>query len=292
MNYAVVDTGSNTIRMSIYKYESGMLCELFTEAVFANLAGHIEDNILTNEGIDVCSEAIVYHKKKADEFKASFHVFATAAIRNAKNCGEIVKKVKQKTGIDLEILSGTDEGELSFLGAVCDFPVTDGIMADVGGGSSEVILFKDGKAVAVQSVPWGSLKAYKNFVSGEIPTKEEANSIKEEIKKELDKNPLFNNVKSESLCLVGGGVRAAAKLTKLVLNRDYLSVDGVCAMLEAFCGDKECLELFEKVIPKRKLTITPGLAIYSAIGEYFGADKIYISDKGIKEGYTLKYLIH
>ena len=72
MNYAVVDTGSNTIRMSIYKYESNCLCELFTEAVFANLAGHIKDNVLTDEGIDVCSEAIIYHKKKAEEFFLGF----------------------------------------------------------------------------------------------------------------------------------------------------------------------------------------------------------------------------
>lgn len=292
MNYAVVDTGSNTIRMSIYKYESNCLCELFTEAVFANLAGHIKDNVLTDEGIDVCSEAIIYHKKKAEEFDAQLHVFATAAIRNAKNACEIVKKVKEKTNVDLKILSGADEGELSFLGAFDDFPVAEGIMADVGGGSSEVILFKDGKAVAIQSVPWGSLKAYKNFVSGEIPTKEEAYLIKEEIRKQLDENPSFKNVKSESLCLVGGGVRAAAKLTKLVLNRKSLSVGGVNAMLDAFCDDRDCLALFESVIPKRKLTITPGLAIYSAIGEYFGADKIYISDKGIKEGFALKYLIH
>jgi len=292
MNYAVVDTGSNTIRMSLYKYESNCLCELFTEAVFANLAGHIIDNSLTDEGIDVCCEAILYHKEKAKEFCAVFYVFATAAIRNAKNCDEIVKKVKEKTNVDLQILSGADEGELSFLGAFDDFPVADGIMADVGGGSSEVILFKEGKAQAIQSVPLGSLKAYKNFVSGEIPTREEAECIKEEIRKELDKNPSFKNVKSESLCLVGGGLRAASKLTKLVLKQDNLSVDGVDTMLEAFCGDKECIELFEKVIPKRKLTITPGLAIYSAIGEYFGADKIYISDKGIKEGYVLKYLLH
>lgn len=292
MNYAVVDTGSNTIRMSIYKYESGCLGELFTEAVFANLAAHIEDNCLTEEGIDICCEAILYHKKKADEFEADFHVFATAAIRNAVNCHYIVESVKAKTGIELEILSGNDEGELSFLGAVSDFPVKSGVMADVGGGSSEVILFKEGEIIAVQSIPIGSLKAYKTFVSGEMPTKEEAKLIKEEITKYLDKNAAFSNAKEESLCLVGGGVRAANKLCKLILNSKQLSVDGVNTMLEAFCDDEKYLDVFEKIIPKRKLTITPGLCIYSAIGEYFGADRIYISDKGIKEGYTLKYLIY
>ena len=92
-------------------------------------------------------------------------------------------KVKEKTGVDLEILSGDEEGELSFLGAYEDFGVTSGVMADVGGGSSEVIAFKDGKIVCVQSVPIGSLKAFKNFVAGEIPTKGEAENIKKEIVK-------------------------------------------------------------------------------------------------------------
>jgi len=292
MNYAVVDTGSNTIRMSVYQWENGNLRELYTEAVFANLAGHIAENRLTDEGINVCCEAILYHRKKAEEFGASFNVFATAAIRNAENSDEIVNKVKEKTGIDLEILSGADEGELSFLGAFEDFPVTEGVMADVGGGSSEVILFKEGKIVDVQSVPIGSLKAYKNYVKDEIPTHEEANVIKKEIINHLDRNPVFREAKADSLCLVGGGVRAAYKLCGTVLGKESLSVQAVDAMLEAFCNDKNSLLLFERLVPKRKLTITPGLAIYSAIGEYFGGDKIYISDKGIKEGYVKKYLIH
>jgi exopolyphosphatase/pppGpp-phosphohydrolase len=63
-------------------------------------------------------------------------------------------------------------------------------------------------------------------------------------------------------------------------------------MLDTFISDKSSISLFEKIAPKRKYTICPGLAIYSAIGRYFGADKIYVSDKGIKEGYVKKYLVH
>ena len=87
-------------------------------------------------------------------------------------------------------------------------------------------------------------------------------------------------------------MRAAKKLSELVLNSEDLSVDGVERMLDAFIADKASLSFFEKLVPKRKYTICPGLAIYSAIGGYFGADKIYVSDKGIKEGYVKKYLVH
>lgn len=292
MRYAVVDTGSNTIRMSVYEYSYGRSSEIFTEAIFANLAGHIVDNCLTDEGIDVCCDALVKHQNTAKSYDADFYAFATAAIRNANNAKEIVKNVKGKTDIDLEILSGEDEGELSFLGAYEDFPVTSGIMADVGGGSSEVIAFDDGKILAVQSIPWGSLKAYKGFVKGQIPTEEEAQKIKEQIKEYLQNNEALRKIKAENLCLVGGGVRAAKKLSKLLLGKENLDVASVKFMLSMFVTREDTEKMLEQVVPKRKLTITPGLAIYSAIGEFFGADEIYISDKGIKEGYVLKYLIH
>ncbi len=292
MRYAVVDTGSNTIRMSIYEYENGALNEIFTEAIFANLAGHIADNRLTDDGIKVCSDAILKHKKTAMEYGIeNLHVFATAAIRNAENTERIVKMVKENTGIALKILSGDDEGELSFLGACDDFEKS-GIMADVGGGSSEIIAFEDGKIKAVKSIPIGSLKAYKMFVFGEIPTADEVNNIKAEIKKYLDENEEFKNIKTENLCLAGGGVRAAKKLSQILLGKKELDVFAVNSMLSAFLLRPDIMEIFEKVVPKRKLTITPTLAIYSSLGEYFGASKIQISDKGIKEGYVLKKLIH
>ena len=292
MRYAVVDTGSNTIRMSIYDCSDGKIEEIFTEAVFANLASHIVDNELTDEGILVCCDALKKHEQTAKEYDAEFNVFATAAIRNAKNCEKVVKKVKENTNIDLKILSGTDEGELSFLGAFTDFSVQSGIMADVGGGSSEIIAFENGKIKALQSIPLGSLAAYKRFVSGEIPTPDEAENIMNEIKNHLDKNEDFKNIKSDVLCLVGGGVLASQKLSQVFLKDSNLTAKNINTLLSLFVARENSLAILENLIPKRKLTITPGLCIYNALCKYFGAQKIEISDKGIKEGYLKKYLLH
>jgi len=292
MRYAVVDTGSNTIRMSVYECKNGKIRELFTEAVFANLAAHITDNHLTDEGIAICCDAIKKHEKTAKEYDAAFCVFATAAIRNAKNCEEIVKKVKENTNIDLDILSGTDEGELSFLGAYSDFSVQSGVMADVGGGSSEIIAFENGKIKALKSIPLGSLAAYKKFVSGVIPTPDELECIQKEIKAHLDNDKNFKNIKSDTLCLVGGGVLAARKLSEAFLKERDSTISGVNTLMSLLASHPDAEQLLENLIPKRKLTITPGLSIYAAIGKYFCAEKIEISDKGIKEGYLKKYLLH
>lgn len=291
MNYAVVDTGSNTIRLSVYSYENGNLKELFTEAVFANLAQHIENGVLTEEGIASCCDALIKHQETAKKYDAEFHTFATAAIRNAENTQEIVEKVKDSTGITLEILSGRDEGELSFLGAKDDFGVNEGIMADIGGGSSEIVAFKDGVPYAIHSVPLGSNAAHKKFVDADIPTPEEVKTIKNEIINHLNKNETIKDIKSQNICLVGGGVFAAAKLSQVFFGNE-LSVENVNLMLSLFISSPDIMTILEKVVPKRRLTVTPGLAIYSAVCEYFGGKNIYISGKGIKEGYVLKYLIH
>lgn len=290
MNYAVVDTGSNTIRMSIYEVCDGKIKEIFTEAIFANLAAHIIENRISDEGIDVCCEALVAHRETAKKYNAEYFAFATAAIRNAENSREAVEKIFEKTGIKMEILSGDDEGTLSFLGAYDDFGVMSGVMADVGGGSSEVIVFRNGKIQSVCSVPWGSLKAYKNFVSGEIPTIDEAENIRNEIKRILSEN--MEPVCANDLCLVGGGVRIANKLCSMFFPESKLNRKTVDDMLDAFIKNPDIMEIFERVSPKRKYTIIPGLAIYSAIGEFFGTDKIAVSDKGIKEGYLKKRIIH
>ena len=178
------------------------------------------------------------------------------------------------------------------MGAYSDFSTDTGIMADVGGGSSEIVLFENGKIKELLSIPLGSLAAYKKFVSGSIPTAQEAESIQEEIKAHLDKNDKFKNIKSDTLCLVGGGVLAARKLSEAFLDSRNLTVSGINTLLSLFIFRPDTEQLLENLIPKRKLTITPGLSIYSAIGKYFGAEKIEISDKGIKEGYVKKYLLH
>lgn len=292
MKYAVVDTGSNTIRMSIYDCSGGEINEIFTEAIFANLASHIVDNELTDRGILACCDAIKKHEQNAKEYGAEFCVFATAAIRNAKNSEKIVKKIKENTNIDLKILSGTDEGELSFLGACDDFSVKSGIMADVGGGSSEIIAFENGKIKALQSISLGSLTAYKRFLYGEIPTPDEAENIMNEVINHLDKNECFKNIKSDTLCLVGGGVLASQKLSQVFLKDSNLTAKNINTLLSLFIARPNALSILENLIPKRKLTITPGLCIYNALCKYFGAQKIEISNKGIKEGYLKKYLLH
>ena len=292
MTYAVADTGSNTIRLAIYTYENGKLNQIYNEAVFANLAGYITDNTLTAEGIDRAVDAILKHKKTTEQYGCDLHVFATAAIRNAKNAEEICDAIKTRTGITVDLISGAEEALLSFRGARCDFPVEQGVMTDVGGGSSEVIWFEGEEAKAFRSVPWGGLKAFKDFVTEGLPDEAQMRTIIRRITEVLEQEKAFQAIKTENLCVVGGSVRAAKKLAEAILGETKITLSVVDRLL-AYIISEPILSraVICKTAPKRADTIAPALCIYAAIGHYFGAEKVYFSDNGIKEGYVLQKLI-
>lgn len=292
MRYSVIDTGSNTIRLGVYEYENNILKLIHNEAIFANLAGFICDKSLTDEGILVAINSISKLIKIAKRYDTVPSVFATAAIRNAKNSKEISKKIELALGINIDILSGEEEAIFSFYGAAIDFPCNSGVMADVGGGSSEIILFNDKKPVFVTSVPLGSLKAYKTFVSGNIPTHSEFEKIKKYISDTLISIPELKNVPQNNLCLTGGGVDSAVSLSEKFLDTNKLTASGINKMIKKILDDTTGAEkILKDIDPNRALTISPALAIYSQIGEFFRAENVFISAKGIKEGYIYNKMI-
>lgn len=291
MRYAVADTGSNTIRLGIYDYENGHLKQILNKAVFANLAGFIQNGFLSSDGIRAAENAITLHAQTAAKYGCSLNVFATAAIRNAKNTEEICSEIKLRTGTEIHVLSGEEEAELSFWGALCDFPCDDGVMADVGGGSSEIIIFSNRKPVSSLSVPWGSLKAYKTYVYGELPNKAEIVAIQSAVTQAISKHLSFKNVTKKNLCIVGGGVRASQLLANALLKTTELTVEGVNRMLNIITDNPSAAKAaIEEHAPERMQTIAPAIAIYSAVGTHFDSEQIFVSDRGIKEGYVLNVL--
>ena len=292
MRYAVVDTGSNTIRLSIYECDGTSLTQIYNEAIFANLAGYIEDGALNSAGINAAIQAINQHKTVASDYDCKLNVFATAAIRNAKNSEEICKEIEKGIGLSVDILTGVEEAAFSFFGACEDFPYSDGVMADVGGGSSEIILFSGKEPTASISIPWGSLKAFKHFVGEGLPDSASIENIKNTIFDALSERKDFCNIKKETLCIVGGGVRASKNLAKVLLGKTTLSVPTIDALLDILINEPSFAQnVINAVAPKRAHTIGPALAIYSAVGAFFGANNVAVSDKGIKEGYVLKRLL-
>jgi exopolyphosphatase/guanosine-5'-triphosphate,3'-diphosphate pyrophosphatase len=119
-------------------------------------------------------------KNNLDSLKiTSYSFFATAALRNIENRADVIEIIKEEVEIEIDVLSGEEEGELSFCGSVSTLKKDNGILIDVGGGSVEIVLFESKKIMEAYSIPAGSLKMYNDYVSCMIPNKKESNLIKE-----------------------------------------------------------------------------------------------------------------
>lgn len=160
-NCAIIDVGSNSVRLTAYHYsKDGYTCYL-NEREILGLAAYIQNNRLNDVGIQKLIKVLKRYRTLIHDLAISqYTVLATAAIRNVENTEEIIAKVDAMTGITMQVLSGETEARLDFTGVLSEVPDRNGIIVDVGGGSSEIILFENREIVQAMSIPVGSLQVY------------------------------------------------------------------------------------------------------------------------------------
>ncbi|MFQ8846422.1 MAG: hypothetical protein ACLR84_03135 [Clostridia bacterium] len=162
MTYGVIDVGSNTIRLVIYEVKENRIESLFSNKNTAGLIGYVNDGELSRKGIrKACDVLNSLQKVAAHAQVEKLYVFATASLRNIANTKEAVEEIEKETGLDIDVISGHDEAELDFEGAAHAQKLKDGIMVDIGGGSTEVVAFADGKITDAVSLEFGSLSSIK-----------------------------------------------------------------------------------------------------------------------------------
>ncbi len=290
----VVDLGSNTVRLSIYRCETdGRRFQLLlNKKVMAGLAGYVEGGALSDSGILVACRTLSSFRNLLQNFSIeTLHVFATASLRNITNTEQAIADIQGVTGSQIDLLSGQDEAELSFLGATSSADLTDGLLADIGGGSVELVRYQNAAIVSSCSLPLGSLSLYTKQVSGLFPTTEERKAMRNLVARELEKvvNP---GGKCGYLCGVGGTIRGASKLVSNLYGKDVskgaFTAEDVAGLYKQLkLGDKEAMSHILHVIPDRIHTILPGLTILNGILKAYGIEKIGVSPSGVREGYLI-----
>ena len=136
MRYAVIDVGSNTIRLCIYEKHDGGLSLIVNERVMALLGSKTTNGALNEEGIRAASEALLKLKEIAEREQAEhLFVFATAALRNITNTQEATAEIMKNTGLLIDVLSGDEEALLTYAGAAKAQNIADGLIADIGGAA-------------------------------------------------------------------------------------------------------------------------------------------------------------
>ena len=294
MKKAVIDLGSNTIRLSIYEISGGSFSRIFTQKVTAGLAGYVRQGVLAREGIRAAVNALESLRQAAEAQGVQYvNVFATAALRNAENSKEAKEEIEAHFGQSIEVLGGEEEAALSFMGARSDFPEEDGIMFDVGGGSTELLSFRGERVLAAKSIAMGCLSLFSEFVSGVFSNYVEREAMRRAIEQRLSCAGFGE--KSPSLLGVGGSVRALDALADELLDkrhkRGVLTAGELNELERLLAGDAAAQEAAVRRFPERARTILPGAMIIVGIMREAGGKRVYVSDCGVREGYVISRLI-
>ena len=292
MIYGIADVGSNTVRLSIYKCEGGEIRLLMNRKVMAGLAGYVRHGALTPEGIEVACQTLQGYRSLMDNLELpDLRVFATASLRNISNTEEAVGAVMAATGLRVDVLSGREEAELSFRGAIQNAGLYTGLLADLGGGSTELVSYRNRAIQSACSLSVGSLSLFSKYVSKLHPTKEERRAIRRAVEEQLEQfvpqhpparhicgvggpRPAAGHGGPPQLCPPPGGRGPARGAREEMLQR--LKKPG-----------RDELRLLLKTVPDRIHTIIPGLLALDTIAKAYGAQTITASACGVREGYLL-----
>ena len=269
MLYGMIDIGSNTVRMAIYRIEGTHVEMLMKKKHTVGLAAYLKEGVMQKQGIDKAVEIL----KEFRAFLLAFgitHVvaFTTAALRNAKNSAAAVGEIERRTGLPIRVISGDEEATYDFIGATHDLSEDAGLLIDIGGASTEIVSYSSGKIEQKISLPIGSLAFRTKYVHGMLPTHAECEAMREEAEATIGSATAFSDVREASIAGIGGTFKGAAAL----FSGDHGINEDMTAMLM-------------KTVPDRIHTVIPGLIIAEVLAERFHSKEITYSDSGVREGY-------
>ncbi len=205
---AVVDLGSNSVRLVVFEGHTRNPIAIFNEKAVLRLGRGLQATGRLNE--DGVAQALTvmhrYHAVARAMRAHPFEVLATAAVRDATNGPDFVATLQaHMPEVPIRVLPGTREAELSALGVLCGIPTADGILADIGGGSLEVVRLDQGVRGVSQTLRLGVIRLAER--AGHDPVR--ARAIAEA---ELATVPWLAEGLGRDLFLVGGAWRALARI--------------------------------------------------------------------------------
>lgn len=295
---AGIDIGTNTFRLLVAEANKNSINEVYSGRKITRLGEGVSVTGLLKE------EAIERGLKALKEFRniifahkvEAVAAVATSAFRVAKNSGDFLKRAKDETGIDIKIISEEEEAWKTFRGMKMGIEIpASSLMVDIGGGSTEFILSKNGEAIFIRSLKLGVVYLADMYMKSDPLSDDKIKSMHNEVLKALDSlEPQF----SEAKALIGtaGTITTIAAMAKGLtsferskIHSTRISLETVRDIFTAISGSakKERAELYPILDPSRLDIIVPGAMILLEIMMKFGFKEIIVNDNGLREGILL-----
>jgi exopolyphosphatase / guanosine-5'-triphosphate,3'-diphosphate pyrophosphatase len=287
MNVAVVDVGSNTVRLLVARREGSELVALDEGREHLFLGEDVErDGRLSAARIDEAAECVAGFVHTARVLNSSaVEVIVTAPGRQGANGDELVRALVAAGGAPVRVLSADEEGELAFAGAVAAAGPPAGSVAvvDVGGGSTEVIVgTTEGGPAWSRSLDIGAVRLTARYLADEPPGKRALAAAREDVERHLDG---FAPPLPQAALATGGTARGLRKLVGRELDaRDFDAALAILAKRPA-AKTAKTFGLHER----RVRTLAAGAVVLAALQERLGVP-LRISRAGLREGAALALL--
>ncbi len=212
--YAIIDLGSNSVRMNIVHINKDGSYTLLDQAKeMVRLSEDMgPEKTLKAEPMRRTVEALKLLKKLSVAYGADqVFALATAAVRIAENQDEFLNLVRDEVGFDFKILSGEEEAHYDYIGVINTIDIDNCLIVDIGGGSTELIWVENRKERAAVSLPIGSVVLTENYVNAGKNGIENAIEAIQSLFKDV---PWLKNLKGIPVVGLGGVIRTFAKVDR------------------------------------------------------------------------------
>ena len=292
---AVIDVGSGSARAVVMQVNPGGGIEIVAQQrVNLNLMSHVDDSgALDKAAVANTVDALEDFAMVARGFGVqTIHAVGTAALRESGNSSAIIEAAVKRFDIPLRIIQGSDEAAYCFLGAIHGLPVTDGMLADIGGGSTELVRFTGRTMGSNVSLPLGSLRLANQFNLTDNATPTDVLAAYEYVHSTLVGAGIPRLNPGESLIGSGGSVRLLSRLDRWSEPYPIIKIHGYRIDAESLAQQASQLAsvsraeraLTEGMNPERAHSIVGGAIISHALTQYTKADGILVSGQGLREG--------
>lgn len=290
---AIIDIGSNSVRLVAYEGLTRSPTPIFNEKALCGLGrGVMATGLLAEDAMDKAYEALRRYRVLCDIMKITdVQVIATAAARDAENGAEFLKQCSRIMRVKAQLLTGKREAKLSALGVAYGIHKADGLVADLGGGSLELISVKGSTLGKGVTLPIGVI-SLQDLSEGNL---KKAQKI---IRDQLDDLPQLKSAREKSIYVIGGTWRALAKLHMkqrgypLQVMHNYVipvrDAKDFTALVERVSTDT--IDLIEAVSAARRPLIAHGALVLEELIKKCAPVNIVVSALGVREGLIFERL--
>jgi exopolyphosphatase/guanosine-5'-triphosphate,3'-diphosphate pyrophosphatase len=279
---AIIDIGSNSVRLVVYAGPPRIPTPIFNEKVLAGLGSGLgHSGRLAKDAREKALAALERFKLLLEHMKVKrSQVVATAAVRDAEDGPEFVREI-ERIGFGCQVLSAEEEARLAGEGVISGIPDADGIVGDLGGGSLELVDVSAGRADGGISLPLGVLRLEAD-AEGE-------RAARKALKSALKNSPLSEQARGRAFYMVGGSWRALARIDMratdfpLPITHQYRMKPARAKELRKLVREFDA-RFAGAAAPQRLATSAVAAMLLALLVEELEPSQLIVSSYGIREG--------